>query len=223
MRVCNLSCVVVLVALMATTALARKWTDASGKYSTEADFIEFKDGNVILKKANGKLISVPFERLSTADQEFITSELSTDAEVAYGAHWRIVSCRSNPLVPDGRGGAVLTFGETAPLMITFEINGSYPGLPKLEVTRDFTFWDTVNNRKITPYQVVVPKKIAPDMVGDPRKTVLVSVYLCDFLDYGFGRTFRGGYKPESVAVSHKGGAKLPMTQFAQKEEAELSK
>jgi hypothetical protein len=70
----NFSCIVLLIALMATTAFARKWTDASGKHSTEADFVEVKDGNAILKKTNGKVISVPLEKLSAVDQEFIKSK-----------------------------------------------------------------------------------------------------------------------------------------------------
>ena len=46
---------------------ARKWTDRTGKFSTEADLVHVKDGKAILKKSDGKVIAVPLDRLSAAD------------------------------------------------------------------------------------------------------------------------------------------------------------
>ena len=51
-------------------ANAREWTDSTGKYRYEAEFIELKDGNARLKLANGTTKSVPLEKLSPADQKF---------------------------------------------------------------------------------------------------------------------------------------------------------
>ncbi len=42
----------------APAALARKWTDASGVFSVEAELVDFKDGTVRLKKTDGKTISI---------------------------------------------------------------------------------------------------------------------------------------------------------------------
>jgi hypothetical protein len=47
----------------------RTWTDTTGKFKTDAVFVEFKDGIVQLKKRNGSVVSVPIEKLSTADQK----------------------------------------------------------------------------------------------------------------------------------------------------------
>ncbi len=51
----------------------RTWTDSTGKFRVEAEFVELKDGKVQLRKQDGKVIDVPLERLSAADQEYIKS------------------------------------------------------------------------------------------------------------------------------------------------------
>lgn len=49
----------------------RKWTDDSGSFSVEATLQQF-DGRVVqLEKATGDVVSVPIERLSRSDQDFI--------------------------------------------------------------------------------------------------------------------------------------------------------
>ncbi len=53
----------------------RKWSDDSGSFSIEADFIGFEDSKVILKKADGATIRVAQHRLSKADQIFFRDEL----------------------------------------------------------------------------------------------------------------------------------------------------
>ena len=47
----------------------RTWKDASGAFSTLADFVELKDDKVSLRKADGVIISVPLSKLSAADQD----------------------------------------------------------------------------------------------------------------------------------------------------------
>ena len=48
----------------------RTWTEASGKYRTDAKFLELKDGQVFLQKKEGNQLKVPLERLTKADQEY---------------------------------------------------------------------------------------------------------------------------------------------------------
>jgi hypothetical protein len=64
---------VLIAALCANDALARKWTDSTGRFSVEADFVELVDGQVALKKADGQSIRLPVERLSEADQQHVRS------------------------------------------------------------------------------------------------------------------------------------------------------
>jgi uncharacterized protein with FMN-binding domain len=52
-------------------AQMRTWTDKSGSYKTEAEFVDVVGGVVRLKKAGGELVSVPLARLSEADQAFL--------------------------------------------------------------------------------------------------------------------------------------------------------
>lgn len=64
---------VLIAFLCANKALARKWTDSTGRFSVEADFVEFVEGQVALKKTDGQLIRLPLERLSEADRQHVRS------------------------------------------------------------------------------------------------------------------------------------------------------
>ncbi len=49
----------------------RTWKDVSGKHEIRATFAGYISGDVKLKKTNGEIINVPFEKLSDEDQQFI--------------------------------------------------------------------------------------------------------------------------------------------------------
>lgn len=49
----------------------RTWTDKSGEYSVEAEFISMAFGKVKLKKADGTIITMPLDRLSDDDRKWI--------------------------------------------------------------------------------------------------------------------------------------------------------
>jgi hypothetical protein len=57
-------------------AQARKWTDVTGKYSVEAELVEFKDGQVRLRKPDGQEITVPLGKLSAADQQHVRQQVT---------------------------------------------------------------------------------------------------------------------------------------------------
>jgi len=77
-----LSCCVSVIA----DATAREWTDRTGKYSLEAEFVQLKDGKVHLKRADsGAVIGVPAGKLSKNDREFLAKLLVKD-ETGTGAH-----------------------------------------------------------------------------------------------------------------------------------------
>ena len=52
----------------ADAAKARTWTDATGQYKIEAELIDFENGQVQLRRADGKVINMPLEKLSVDDQ-----------------------------------------------------------------------------------------------------------------------------------------------------------
>lgn len=57
--------------LLAATASARKWTSSDGKFTIEAELVEFANGAVKLKKEDGKEITVPLQKLSLPDRKFV--------------------------------------------------------------------------------------------------------------------------------------------------------
>jgi hypothetical protein len=54
----------------------RKWTDSTGTHTIEAEFVDFKDGKVRLKKKDGSIVSVSREKLSKDDQEYVRSQVT---------------------------------------------------------------------------------------------------------------------------------------------------
>ncbi|RCS41417.1 hypothetical protein DTL42_22940 [Bremerella cremea] len=58
--------------VVASAVMAREWTDQTGKFKTEAEFISLKDGIVKLRKPDGKEITVPQDKLSYSDQAFLS-------------------------------------------------------------------------------------------------------------------------------------------------------
>lgn len=59
------------VATPTSVVFARLWTDATGRHRVEADLVESDDQKVVLKRAGGKLVTIPVEKLSDADREFV--------------------------------------------------------------------------------------------------------------------------------------------------------
>ena len=63
----------VLIPLVcATTTTARTWSDKSGKFRVDAEFVKVEDDVVSLKRTDtGATIQVPLARLSEADREHV--------------------------------------------------------------------------------------------------------------------------------------------------------
>lgn len=51
----------------------RKWSDPTGTYSTQGTLAEFVAGGVKLAKSDGKIITVPYSRLSREDLDYLRS------------------------------------------------------------------------------------------------------------------------------------------------------
>jgi hypothetical protein len=79
--ICLVSAIVLV--LQASNAHARKWTDKTGKFSVEADYVDLTDGKVVLKKTDGNVISVPLDRLSDADQQYVESQRNPQKYVTF--------------------------------------------------------------------------------------------------------------------------------------------
>lgn len=57
--------------LLTSTLPARQWTSRNGGFSVEAELVDVKNGDVILKKDNGDLVTVPLNKLSLGDIRYI--------------------------------------------------------------------------------------------------------------------------------------------------------
>ena len=64
-------CLFLLVRVSCSHAAVRTWTDVTGRHSTEADFVDFKDGKVRLRKTNGTVVTVLLKTLSSVDQRYV--------------------------------------------------------------------------------------------------------------------------------------------------------
>ena len=75
----------IVIALVTVTGAAwaaeRTWTDASGKFNVTAEFVAVQGDKVVLRRADGKQIKVPFERLSDKDRAFIEARQAEDPAI----------------------------------------------------------------------------------------------------------------------------------------------
>ena len=63
----------------APDADAKVWTDSSGQHQIVAEFVSLDGGEVTLKAVDGKIIKLPLDKLSEADQEFAKAEAAKPA------------------------------------------------------------------------------------------------------------------------------------------------
>jgi thiol-disulfide isomerase/thioredoxin len=74
---------VVLTVTVVASAEERKWSDKTGKFSVTAELVTVEDGKALLRRADGKEISVDVERLSAEDQKYIEDRpADTDTKAA---------------------------------------------------------------------------------------------------------------------------------------------
>ncbi|MGV3485793.1 MAG: SHD1 domain-containing protein, partial [Planctomycetaceae bacterium] len=86
---CSIGGLWLLISLVASSSAAqssapRQWSDASGAFKVTAQLVEVKDGAAFLKTDQGKLLKIPVERLSQADQQFLQSGSNPFEEVDPG-------------------------------------------------------------------------------------------------------------------------------------------
>ncbi len=64
-------CVVLAITVCTSIAVARTWTDSTGKYEIEGEFVKLADGKVEIRRDDGKLLHVALEKLSEEDQKYV--------------------------------------------------------------------------------------------------------------------------------------------------------
>jgi hypothetical protein len=66
----------VFVTLATSIAFSREWTDTTGQFKAQAEFIEVKGTVVRLRTPEGKVCACEFDRLSVGDQGFVTRTIA---------------------------------------------------------------------------------------------------------------------------------------------------
>jgi hypothetical protein len=62
---------------------ARTWTDATGKFKIDADFVELTEGKLVqLKLSNGEIRTIPLSKLSEDDRKHVASLIETEMETS---------------------------------------------------------------------------------------------------------------------------------------------
>jgi hypothetical protein len=64
------------------SSAGRTWNDATGAFSLEAEFLGVEDGKVKLKKSDGKTVSVPLDKLSKEDQDYVAQQQTSPKPLA---------------------------------------------------------------------------------------------------------------------------------------------
>ena len=62
----------------------RTWTDISGRFSREAEFVRLEDGKVFLRLPSGKVTSIPLKELSKKDRDWVRGRGDADGDPAGG-------------------------------------------------------------------------------------------------------------------------------------------
>lgn len=65
------SCMLLLSVAFTAVVFGRKWTDSTGRFSIDGEFVALKDGIVTIRRIDGKSVRVSLEKLSNVDQEHV--------------------------------------------------------------------------------------------------------------------------------------------------------
>ncbi len=76
----ELSTALLLFLLTALSLQAREWTDATGAFRVVAELVAVRGDKVVLEKADGQIITIPINRLSIADQDFLRQQAASAAD-----------------------------------------------------------------------------------------------------------------------------------------------
>jgi len=67
--------VFVILSVFSSLVVAREWSDNTGSYRVKAEFLRGTETKVWLRKQDGQVISVPVERLSEDDQQYLRERI----------------------------------------------------------------------------------------------------------------------------------------------------
>jgi hypothetical protein len=174
-----------LLVAMTTIASAqqdsRLWTDSTGRFKVTATLIESKDGTVQLRTADGKTLNLPINRLSQADQDFLSGGANPFAGGTTDAPMNEVSTLPNSIRPSGGG-----IGSwSAPKEIDWsQVQELKP--------RDFAGWNVPAVRNQLSLEVR-PGQLKADLIPGEKKHPFLAINVrCKRAAVGFTGTAKDG-------------------------------
>ncbi len=130
--------IVTLLAFLAQTAIAREWSDATGRFKVEAEFVKVEGDYVFLKKqSDGATIPVPIARLGASDRAYLELLNTPTSERCYRVSKETTSI-IEPLRSDGSVDYVAALNERQRQGVTPENNAAV------------LFWKAVGPAEILP-------------------------------------------------------------------------
>jgi hypothetical protein len=86
---------IVLLALVSfvrtTSSTERTWTDATGKFSITAELLNVHRGDVVLRRSDGKEVTVSLGSLSAADRAFIEKSMADASTLDTASTGKVVA------------------------------------------------------------------------------------------------------------------------------------
>lgn len=124
--------------------------------------------------------------------------------------WHIVSTEAAQVVPAGNGRYMTILKKPYPLKVIIEINGLYPGLPKINIASDFIFYRKDKGTPVNPLQVTSPT-LPQNFIGNAKQTVKYEIYLASYSKNSMiGAIVNRGYTSDELVFSFKKGPKSPL-------------
>jgi hypothetical protein len=213
--------VVVVVSVLASPAAARQWTSRAGGFSVEAELVDVKDGNVILKKANGSEVSVPLTKLSLGDVRYINEVFkSAEAGITGGKPESPAPAAQTPPVgalPDAAKPAPVTAALLKKLHYDWKKGQTYVyrvriigerGNDTENRTGEVTY--KVKSTQLGEIQLAMTSNMKYEAIASPRRYVLLPGEHVGFLSNADGaKEATIGIDPNGKLLESKGEAPLP--------------
>lgn len=112
-----------VLAPLSVSAEVRTWKDSTGKYSVEAEMVDFEDGKVQLRKSDGLVVAVPLAKLSEVDRRYVESQTAKSETEEQGEPMPANSAELEP-EPEADEGAA---HEAKPIVCKLELKRSAEG------------------------------------------------------------------------------------------------
>lgn len=145
LRLLSLLCLSCCCALAADPPKKRTWQDASGQFSVEAEFVSLAEGKITLRKNDGKVLTLPLDKLSAADQA-IAQQLATPV---------------TPMV------AIALDADKMPVMTTAVWGDAKVETVVCNDLEEINLRDSLNAQRLIPWRVA-PFNSPPPLAGPPQ-------------------------------------------------------